>query len=184
MNKKIIGPITLIVSLIGMCVIMLFFLVKFPGAEEEIIDPSSTEIDMSLEYEEKQWEILLDQFMYGKDAFLTDERLYSVSESGSITFDNPEMVANDFVPSGSKCLGAYILEESVLLSYQLDNVNYIVQYSKERIDKAARELESDYAYSINSINKEIELINVNDSSKIRILSEIELQEMKQQNKER
>lgn len=108
----------------------------------------ATGMDFSLDTEMAQCAEILEKFM-------------SDSGSGDIIFDNPQEIAEPYIPQGSQCTEVCILGDVLYIDYRLYNIRYIIGYYKDgRIEKTVRESGGNTIYTIWSDKEEIESMDI------------------------
>ena len=82
----------------------------------------------------------------------------------SLTYSDPQDVANRYIPEGANCTDVSVIGEVVYIDYQLDGVRYLVAYySNGSVEKVARAIGGDDMYSVDSISNLVEKVDLQET---------------------
>lgn len=81
-------------------------------------------------------------------------------------------MAQDVIPAGALCTEICVFDEVVIIDYRLDDVRYLVSYYADgKVEKIARQTESDIIYSVDSVDGITDSYNATENQTTKTLPE-------------
>lgn len=113
------------------------------GVSNEI----ATGMDLSIDAEIRQTTEILERFMSVR--------------TGDKIFENPQEIAESYIPGGSWCTDVCILGDVLYIDYRLNDIRYIVSYfSDGTVEKTVRAMDGDKIYTVWSNKEGVEITDL------------------------
>ena len=88
------------------------------------------------------------------------ERFMSIRTRDKI-FENPQEIAEPYIPGGSWCTDVCILGDVLYIDYRLGDIRYIIGYHSDgTVEKTVRAMGGDKIYTVWSDNKGVEVMDL------------------------